>query len=50
MHDKDLSLLVIFLNQNRGKLSNRARNKEFSKFTDKEVIWIEEKYDEIFGS
>ena len=50
MPDKDLSLLVIFLNQNNGKLSNRARKKEFSKFTDKEVVWIEERYDEIFGS
>lgn len=50
MSDKDLSLLVIFLNQNNGKLSKRARKKEFSKFSDQEANWIEEKYEENFGS
>lgn len=50
MPDKVFSLLVTFLNQNNGKLSNRARKKEFSLFNDKEVVWLEKKYIEINGS
>lgn len=48
MPDKLVDLLIRFLNQNSGRLSNRARVKEFSALTDKEVHTIENKYDEIF--
>lgn len=48
MPDKLADLLIRFLNQNGGRLSNRARGKEFSTLTDKEVQAIENKYDEIF--
>ena len=48
MPDKMVDLLIRFLNQNGGRFSNRARGKEFSALTDKEVQAIENKYDEIF--
>ncbi|MEJ2445728.1 MAG: hypothetical protein P8Y42_20150, partial [Exilibacterium sp.] len=48
MPDKTVDMLIRFLNQNDGRLSNRARGKEFSALTDKEVQAIENKYDEIF--
>ena len=48
MPDKLVDLLIRFLNQNNGRLSNRAREKEFSALTDKEVQTIEDMYDEIF--
>jgi len=48
MPDKLVDLLVRFLNQNDGKLSTRARDKEFSQFTEAEVQAIENKYDEFF--
>lgn len=49
MPDKLVGLLIRFLNQNGGQLSNRARKKEFVALTDKEVRAIEAKYDEIFN-
>ena len=48
MPDKTVDLLIRFLNQNDGRLSNRARRKEFSALTDKEAQAIENKYDAIF--
>ncbi len=48
MPDKLVDLLIRFLNQNGGKLSKRARDKEFSQCTEAEVEVIEHKYDNIF--
>lgn len=48
MPDKLADLLIRFLNQNDGRLSKRACDKEFSQLTDDEVQAIENKYDEIF--
>ncbi len=48
MPNKLVALLILFLNQNDGKLSKRARNKEFTNLTEQEVKTIENKYDEIF--
>ncbi len=48
MRDNLVDLLIRFLNQNNGKLSKRARDKEFSKLTEDEVQAIERKYDDIF--
>jgi Fic family protein len=49
MPDPMLANLVRFLEQNNGKLSNRARTKEFSKLKDQEVELIEKWYSGIFG-
>jgi Fic family protein len=48
MPDKMVALLVRFLEQNEGMLSNRAREKEFSKLDDIEVEVIEKSYQRIF--
>jgi hypothetical protein len=48
MPDRLINLLIRFLNQNHGKLSKRARKKEFAQLTNDEVFAIERKYDEIF--
>jgi hypothetical protein len=37
-----------FLSQNNGKLSNRARENEFSSLTELEVLLIEARYREVF--
>jgi len=50
MPDKLVDLLIRFLNQNDGKLSKRARDKEFTQLTGDEVQTIERKYDDIFHS
>lgn len=50
MPDQLVALLVRFLDQNEGKLSKRARNKEFSLLSEKEVAEIEEKYKAIFST
>jgi Fic family protein len=49
MPDKLVALLVMFLEQNNGKISKRAREKEFEKLTDNEAGMIEDAYREIFG-
>ena len=49
MPDKLVSVLVRFLAQNQGVLSMRAREKEFSMLTEREVNRIESIYTEIFG-
>ncbi len=48
MPDRLADLLIRFLRQNDGKLSNRARKKEFSALTDEEVREIEHMYDKFF--
>jgi Fic family protein len=48
MPDNLIDLLIRFLTQNNGKLSKRAREKEFEKLTSPEIRAIEQKYEEIF--
>lgn len=48
MPDKLIAILVRFLEQDNGSLSKRAREKEFEGLTDKEVLFIEKTYGEIF--
>jgi hypothetical protein len=48
MPDNMISILVKFLEQNQGVLSKRAREKEFSKLSDKEIEQIENVYKTIF--
>jgi hypothetical protein len=45
-----IPLLVKFLEQNKGKLSKRAREKEFSNLTDKKITDIEENYKLIMSN
>lgn len=49
MPDKTVALLVRFLEQNDGKLSTRAKEKEFAQLTESEVAEIENTYKEIFN-
>ena len=49
MPDKLVDLFIRFLVQNAGKLSKRAREREFEKVADREIHAIEQKYAEIFG-
>lgn len=48
MPDRTVTLLVRFLEQNNGQLSKRARAKELSALTEKEVMEIENIYQKIF--
>ncbi|RYF97493.1 MAG: cell filamentation protein Fic, partial [Chitinophagaceae bacterium] len=48
MPDKTVALLVRFLEQGSGKLSDRARSKEFKELTSDEIDAIENKFQEIF--
>ena len=48
MPDRTVNLLIRFLHQNDGKLSKRARSKEFLAMTDVEVQEIENKFEELF--
>ena len=50
MPDRTAGLLLSLLHQNDGKLSKRARKKEFSVLTDEEVKVFENKFKEIFKS
>jgi len=50
MPDDLVALLVHFLEQNNGELSNRAKNKEFSALHENEVKEIEKNYQLIFKS
>jgi Fic family protein len=43
-----VDLLIKLLNQNKGKLSNRKRQKDFEELSEKEISVIEEYYAEIF--
>lgn len=49
MPDKVVALVVRFLEQGNGKLSERAKAKEFKELTADEVASIENKYQEIFN-
>ncbi len=48
MPDNQVDLLIRFLDQNNGKLSKRAREKEFNQLTEAEAKVIERKRDEVF--
>ena len=50
MPDKMLNLLLRFLDQYEGKLSKRAREKEFQALSEQEVQLIESTYKEVFTS
>ena len=50
MPDKTVALLVRFLEQGKGKLSERAKSKEFKVLTEAEISTIENKYQEVFIS
>jgi hypothetical protein len=49
MPDTTVSLIIQFLYQNNGKLSKRAKEKEFAQLTENEVIKIEEHYQDYFS-
>ena len=48
MPDRMINLLIIFLQQNDGKLSSKAKQKEFIDLTKEEISVLEQKYSEIF--
>lgn len=48
MPDNIVAQTVRFLEQNNGHLSKRAREKEFSRLKENEIIDLEEKYKELF--
>ena len=48
MPNKEVALLIRFLDQNNGKLSKRAIEKEFPELTDNEVKEIKEQYQIYF--
>ncbi len=50
MPDKVVALLIRFLDQGKGRLSSRARTKEFAALEENEVGAIEKKYAEVFRS
>ncbi len=50
MPERTIHLLYRFLNQNGGRLSQRARSQEFSALTDDEAARIEGWYRELFGA
>ncbi len=49
MPDRLVAILVKFLDQNNGILSKRAREKEFSALSEREIKSIEKLYSEIFN-
>lgn len=49
MPDKMVALVIRFLEQGNGILSERARNKEFQLLSGDEILQIEQKYREIFA-
>ncbi|MDP4266449.1 MAG: hypothetical protein Q8880_03325 [Bacteroidota bacterium] len=49
MPDKTVAMLIRFLEQNKGILSKRARDKEFSDLTDEEVNEVEVNYNLIMN-
>lgn len=50
MPERMISLLVSFFNQVEGKLSKRAKVKEFKELTAKEVLIVEKYYSQLFNS
>lgn len=49
MPERSIDLLFRFLQQNGGRLSNRARQREFAQLTEGEAQEIERRYTELFG-
>jgi Fic family protein len=49
MPDRLVNLMIIFLQQNNGKLSKRAKENEFTKLTIDEIAAIESKFQAIFN-
>ena len=49
MPDRTVALLIRFLEQNEGKLSKRAREKEFPELSSEEAEKIEKQFSEIFS-
>ncbi len=49
MPDKTVAILIRFLEQNNGKLSDRAQTKEFSALNNEEIQLIENQYQNIFS-
>ncbi len=49
MPDKVVALLIRFLEQNEGKLSKKAREKEFSELSESEIETIEQQFAEVFS-
>lgn len=49
MPNRTMDLLFRFLNQNGGRFSKRARDKEFSELTDAEAEKVERLYEQCFG-
>ncbi len=49
MPDKLVDLLIRFLVQHHGTLSNRAREKEFKELTSSEAQAVEQKYKTVFN-
>jgi hypothetical protein len=49
MPDKLAETLITFLRQGGGKFSKRARGKEFSRLTEKELAMLQKKFAEIFS-
>ncbi|TIQ00320.1 MAG: cell filamentation protein Fic, partial [Mesorhizobium sp.] len=50
MPERVIDLLFHFLKQNGGRLSNRAREKEFAALTDEEAERMEAIYRQVFGN
>jgi hypothetical protein len=50
MPDRLVNLLIIFLRQNQGKFSKRAKEAEFKMLTKDEISIIEQKYQSIFDT
>ncbi len=50
MPERLSELLIGFLRQGKGKMSSRARTKEFSSLTDAEIAMLETKYADVFIS
>lgn len=48
MPDKIVALVIRFLEQGKGELSQRAKSKTFKELTAEEVLLIQEKYHEVF--
>lgn len=48
MPDRLVNLLILFLEQGKGKFSKRAREKEFNSLTDKEIETLESQFQAIF--
>jgi hypothetical protein len=48
MPDKMVALVIRFLEQNNGRFSERAKEKEFTKLTKDEIEAIEDQYQKIF--